>query len=118
MGWLEGNNPVLSVLRYVHRNPLRAWLVTSADAWPWSSLSSRGAASAEQRPPLTLPPGGLPSDWLAQVNQPQDEKELASLRRCVQRGAPFGREEWVKQMATTLGLDSTLRPRGRPPKAK
>jgi hypothetical protein len=44
-----------------------------------------------------------------QVNHPQSKKELAALRRCVQRGASFGREQWVQSMARQLGLDSTLR---------
>ncbi len=37
-GWLQGGDPVLSLLRYVHRNPLRCGLVTSAQDWPWSDL--------------------------------------------------------------------------------
>ena len=31
---------------------------------------------------------------------------------------PFGAPEWQQQLATTLGLESTLRPRGRPAKLK
>ena len=114
MGWLEGGDPVLCVLRYVERNPLRAGLATSADAWPWSSLCQRRSPSPNPRPPLTLPQGGLPADWLGYVNRPQNEEELDVIRRCVQRGAPFGRQEWVKRFAKETGLDSTLRPRGRP----
>ena len=113
-GWLECGDPVLSLLRYVERNPLRAGLVTSADAWPWSSLAWRGKAGERQRPPLTPPPGDLPTDWVEHVNRPHSDEELAAIRRCVQRGAPFGREQWVKRLAEELGLDSTLRPRGRP----
>jgi putative transposase len=115
-GWLEGGDPLLCVLRYVQRNPLRAGLVTSADLWPWSSLADPGAPKQDgpPRPPLTPPPDGLPADWLELVNRPQSDKELAAIVRCVQRGAPFGREQWVKRMARELGLESTLRARGRP----
>jgi putative transposase len=115
-GWLEAGDPILSVLRYVERNPLRAGLVTSANAWPWSSLGSRGGPGDGERPPLTPPPGGLPEDWLKQVNRPQNDEELTAIRRCVNRGAPFGRQEWVKKMVAELGLETTLRPRGRPRK--
>jgi putative transposase len=113
-GWLEGADPVLPVLRYVERNPLRAGLVTRADAWCWSSLFCRSRVPEEPRPPLALPPNGLPEDWLALVNRPQNDRELGAMRLCAQRGAPFGREAWVKKVAQELGLDSTLRPRGRP----
>lgn len=114
-GWLEVGDPVLSVLRYVERNALRAGLAASAIAWPWGSLAQRGRKTSEgERPPLTPPPGGLPTDWPEQVNRPQSEEELAVIQRCIQRGAPFGGEQWVKTMAAELGLDSTLRSRGRP----
>ena len=117
-GMLEGGDPVLSVLRYVERNPLRAGLVTRAPAWRWSSLRQRLAGEAEGVPPLTPPPGGLPADWAAYVNRPQSERELSALRRCIRRGRPFGREQWVRRFAEQFGLDSSLRPRGRPRKDK
>jgi putative transposase len=115
-GWLEAGDPVLSVLRYVERNPVRAGLATSADAWPWSSLAWRDRPAEGERPPVTPPPGGMPNDWLQQVNHPQTDEELAALRQCVNRGAPFGREAWIKKMVKELGLEATLRPRGRPRK--
>jgi hypothetical protein len=44
--------------------------------------------------------------------------ELPTLRTCVNRQQPFGTPEWQQQLATTLRLESTLRPRGRPAKFK
>jgi hypothetical protein len=43
--------------------------------------------------------------------------DLTTLRTCVNRQAPFGTAEWQQHIATTLGLVSTLRPRGRPGKS-
>jgi len=57
-----------------------------------------------------------PSDWIEQVNMPQTEAELESIRRCVRRGSPCGNAGWVEQAAEQLGLKSTLRGRGRPRK--
>ena len=107
---------MLSILRYVERNPLRAGMVVSGDAWPWSSLSRRAQQTPGLGPPLTPPPHGIPEDWLAWVNRPQSDKELAALQMCMQRGSPLGQEQWVKDIAAQLGLDSTLRPKGRPRK--
>ncbi len=53
-------------------------------------------------------------EWVREVNRPQTEAELAALRRSVQRGQPYGDEVWVERVARRLGLESTLRPRGRP----
>ena len=47
------------------------------------------------------------------VNQPRTDAELAALRCCVIRGRPFGDPNWVTDTAKRLGLEWTLRPRGR-----
>ncbi len=57
-----------------------------------------------------------PAGWLAAVNGEEDEAELSGVRRSLMRGAPFGQDAWVKQVAKLLGLQSSLRPRGRPKK--
>src|SRR5579864_3129721 len=38
---IEQDEHLLTVLRYVERNPLRASLVERAESWPWSSLAWR-----------------------------------------------------------------------------
>jgi putative transposase len=110
------DEPFLGVLRYVERNPLRAGLVRRAEEWPWSSLACRlagddGAVGRLQAAPVALPP-----NWLEGVNQPQTEAELEALRRSVARGCPYGPEAWVQTVVQRLGLQSTIRPRGRPRK--
>ena len=55
-----------------------------------------------------------PTAWLQLVNQPQTE--VAALRCCVHRGRPFGDPNWVTDTAKRLGLERTVRPRGRPKK--
>jgi len=52
--------------------------------------------------------------WSEKVNEPQTAEELEALRHCVTRGQPCGGEFWVQRVAKRLGLESTLRPRGRP----
>ena len=46
----------------------------------------------------------------------QREAELEALRRAVVRGCPYGGGGWVDKTARRLGLEATLRPRGRPSK--
>jgi putative transposase len=58
-----------------------------------------------------------PADWLAFVNEPHGAEELAALRDAVNRGSPFGDDDWRDYMVRDLGLKSSLRPRGRPKKA-
>lgn len=109
---VEEDDHLWTVWRYVERNPLRAGLVDRAERWPWSSLAAR----RQRTPPagLTEGPLQLPANWVQLVNRPQTEPELSALRRSVQRGTPFGGEAWQLQTAGVLGLQSSLRPRGRP----
>ena len=65
-------------------------------------------------PLLATCPSPRASDWLEIVNRPQSEEELQTLRCCVHRGCPFGDTDWIAATARRLGLDSTLRQRGRP----
>jgi putative transposase len=58
-----------------------------------------------------------PADWPAFVNEPHDLEELAALRDAVNRGSPFGDDDRRDQTVRELGLESSLRPRGRPKKA-
>ena len=112
---IQEDDHLFTVLRYVERNPLRANLVQEAAAWRWSSLWHRvhgGDSGLVDDGPLPMP-----SDWLHHVQTPQSEGELEALRRSVVRGAPFGESTWQERTAKRLGLEPTLRARGRQPKA-
>lgn len=111
---VQTDEHLLSVLRYVERNPVRAGLVKRAENWRWGSASRRVKGGADEL--LSAWPVDRPRNWLEYVNRAQTEVEVAALRRSVQRGTPFGGEPWVKRSATRLNLQSALRPRGRPKK--
>jgi putative transposase len=113
---IEQGDHLLTVLRYVERNPVRADLVRKAEAWPWSSAAWWRPAA---RRPVWADVGPVPrpSDWLAFVNQSLTVAERDAVRSSIQRGRPYGSVAWTQQTAQRLGLDATLRPRGRPRKA-
>ena len=108
----------LAVARYVERNALRAGLVERSQDWRWSSLWVRRRGEAALKGVLSAWPMARPADWTRRVNRPQTQSELAAIRHCVARGAPYGDGRWVRRTATKLGLESSLRPRGRPRKAE
>jgi putative transposase len=109
---IQQDEHLLAVLRYVERNPLRAKLVARAEEWRWSSLRLR---DADERPEW-LRAGPVPRGrgWVEHVNRAQSELELMQVRASILRGTPFGSARWAKLTAGKLGLESTLRPRGRP----
>ena len=113
---IQSDEHFLMVCRYVERNALRAGLVKRAEAWKWGSLN-RWLDQTEREPPLLSPwPVARSPRWAERVNTPLTAAELQAVRTCVNRGAPFGTEKWVRRIAQQLNLQSTLRPRGRPRK--
>lgn len=103
---------LLMVLRYVEGNPVRAGLVNSAKEWLWSSHKERiykGNNSLVEEVPIELP-----VNWDRYVDEPLTEKELERLRQNVNRQSPYGDLEWQGRVSKEFGLESTLRPRGRP----
>jgi putative transposase len=54
------------------------------------------------------------ADYLDWLNKPQTAGEEHAMKECIRRGRPYGSEAWTKQTAAKLGLESSLRARGRP----
>lgn len=106
----------LAVARYVEANASEAALARRAEDWRWGSAWRLQRGRPDEAPCLEPWPVSRPSDWLAYVNRDPEEAELKRLRLCARRGCPYGDEAWVAGMAEQLGLQSTLRARGRPAK--
>jgi putative transposase len=110
---IQQDEHLAAVLRYVERNPLRACLVRRAEDWLWSSLSMTKDESHPILHPGPVPRGQTWCDW---VNGVESEAELLAIRHSLARGTPFGAPRWQQMTARRLGLESSLRPRGRPRK--
>jgi putative transposase len=112
---IQEDEHLLTVLRYVERNPLRANQCDRAENWPWSSLY--GIARSQPEPWLCLKgPTRRGRNWVSGVNRPMTEAEVTAMRNSIARGTPYGSETWAAETASQLGLEASLRPRGRPKK--
>jgi len=118
---IQRDSHFLTVCRYVERNALRANLVARAEDWPWGSLHRRTRYHAEDTDwllPTRAWPVQPPRNWKAQVNRGDDPETVEAIRHAVRRGAPYGTPTWRTRTAARLGLESTLRPQGRPRKRR
>ncbi len=110
---VQSDHHLLSLLRYIERNPVSAGLVEKAQLWRWSSLWSRVHGDEAIQALLSPWPVQRPANWTARVNAPLTLKELKRVRLSLERGRPYGSDEWVSQTVKELGLEHTIRPEGR-----
>ena len=116
---IQDDEHLLTVLRYIEANPLRANLVEKAGDYRWSSFACHGGGSSD---PLLDPvpayealgagPASRQRRWSAYVHGTPDADELAAIRRSSETGLPYGEARWIDRLARRLKLDLTIRPRG------
>ncbi len=115
---IQSDGHLLTVMRYIERNPVRAKTIAvrKAQNWPWSSAG----CPPTKYPRVNLHDGPVRRrrNWLDWVNQSLSDAEQEAMETCIIRGRPYGDEQWQKRIVKRLGLESTLRPRGRPKKSK
>ncbi len=86
---VEDDNHLLTVLKYIERNPVRSKLCTRAEEWRWGSAHRRNA-SANEQVLLAEPPVVLPLNYSAWVNEPESSEMLDDVRRSVRKSVNFG----------------------------
>ncbi|MDN5942875.1 MAG: transposase, partial [Nitrospira sp.] len=89
---VETSEYLLTVCRYVERNPVRAGLVERTEQWRWSSAANRGSVSVHAWPMER------PTKWLDWVNTNEREEQIMAVRRSVVKGQPYGSESWVERV--------------------
>ncbi len=115
----QGDDHLLRLCRYVERNAKTANLVQRAEDWRWCSLWRRLHPDVLVGPALMLEwPVHRPTDWIEMVNEPQTEAEVNAIRVSITRGRPLGAPDWQQRVAKALGIEPTLRSKGRPRKAQ
>ncbi|MFI5379850.1 MAG: transposase [Tepidisphaerales bacterium] len=74
----------------------------------------RVLAEACQHVPIRILAYCLMPNHRHSTNEPRTQGELEAIRRSVNRRSPLGSDEWRDQTVKTLGLEWSMRPRGRP----
>lgn len=120
---IEDDEHLLTVLRYIEANPLRAKLAKDAGKYPWSSYACHGLGVANDLlDPLAIYEGLAKTSaarqrrWHDKVHRPFEEHEAAAIQRSIATGLPYGSADWVAKLSAKLELPLTIRPRGRPRK--
>ena len=113
---IQDDDHLLTVLRYIEANPLRAGIMERAGDYPWSSFACHGQGWDDPLLDAVAAYEALAGyaavrqrRWSAYVHAELEEVELAALRRSSATGLPYGEAGWVHHLATRLKLDLTIR---------
>jgi putative transposase len=118
---IESQAYLLSCMRYIELNPVRAGMVDHPAKYRWSSYAANAlgvsnAVLTAQDEYMAL--GRLPDDrhsaYRALFDQGEDAGELALLRCALQTGTPLGNERFKAEIEAALGLKVGFARRGRP----
>ena len=114
---VQHDHYLLTLLRYVERNALRANLVAARRRLALGKLVLAKCVlrtgRTRRRRPSSYRTGGHSSSISRMT-----AAELEAIRTSVNRQRPFGDPEWVKEKASEAGLDQSLVDVGRPRKPR
>jgi putative transposase len=118
---VQSERYLLTVMRYIELNPVRAAMVERPEDFRWSSVHTHLARASDPLitpHPLYLALGNDPATrahvyqrWLDAGIAPDD---LQHLRTYARQERALGDERFQRMVQTTLGRPATCRPRGRP----
>lgn len=114
---LDGSH-LLAAARYVERNPVRAGLAETADAWEWSSARTHVGKRVDRfgfdlEALWSLIPE-VKEGWGSYLLKEEDADVDDSIRSNTRTGRPVGDEAFVKMLEKRLGCRLHPLPVGRP----
>ena len=111
--FLMDRDHLLTAVRYVELNPVKAGLVDTPGDYPWSS--ARAHLDGEDDDLVTVKPMLREvGDWEGYLALGVEEEPAAAMRRHERTGRPLGSDRFIKRLEKRL--ERTLRPRKRGPK--
>ena len=113
---VESDNYLLTLIKYVERNPVRAKLTKHCEDWQWGSAWRRTKGSLMHKKLLSPSPAPLPHGYLKWINADDKHEDIKRIRTSVNKGVPYGNDSWVDVMVTKYHLETTARSAGRPKK--
>jgi len=112
---------LLTCMRYIELNPVRANMVNDPAQYRWSSYRHNGLGLADERitsHPLYLELGKAEADRLAAYRalfrSELDDAALAEIRLALAQGQPLGSERFSEIMCAAVGVRRAQRRPGRP----
>ncbi|MEM7465928.1 MAG: transposase [Pseudomonadota bacterium] len=110
-------NYLLSAVRYVEMNPVRAGLCNTAAEWPWSSAQTHLTCQQDDLMPAQ-PMRKLVANWESYLDQQTCANDIDSFRQHSRTGRPLGAPQFIDKLERETGRRLRPRKAGRPPKVQ
>lgn len=118
---VQAEEYLLTCMRYIELNPVRANMVNDPAQYRWTSYRHNGMGQADERitpHPLYLALGKGKDSRLAEYRglfrSELDEAALDDIRRALAQGQPLGSERFSEVMCASVGVRRAQRGLGRP----
>ncbi len=95
---VQRDEHLMTVLRYVLQNPVRAGSSSTVQEWLWSTV--------RRRHPVDRSPVDEAGQWSEQLKNQLGDAQVANIRECLNRQRPFGQSNWQEEVARKFGLGS------------
>jgi putative transposase len=109
---------LVTALRYVERNPVRAGIVRKPWQWKWSSarehVGQKNAIINLQK--MTTIIDTSVEEWKEYIDLVENEEEVENIRKHTMLGRPLGTKEFIAKLGKRIGRVLSILPRGRPKK--
>lgn len=97
---VQHDHHLLTVLKYIERNPVRAKIVSKPGAWKWGSAHRRIHGTAKHKELLAELPVDLPKNYRSWINISEPSEDLDTIRHSVNNAVPYGRVEMLSNIKT------------------
>jgi len=87
---VQTDNHLLTVLKYIERNPVRAKLSARTEDWRWGSAYRRISGTTKEKKLLAESPTVIPKTYIQWINTPEPAEVLEKVRHSVNRGVAYG----------------------------
>lgn len=105
---------LLSAVRYVELNPVRAGLCTAAEDWKWSSAKAHLVGKNDELVDVA-PMLDVVGDWRSYLRQSVSDDVRSRLRKHSRTGRPLGSPAFVETLETITGRKLIKKKPGRKP---
>ena len=92
---VQNDSHLLTVLKYIERNPVRARLSGKATEWRWGSAYRRLGGTAKEKLLLAESPVDLPHNYRSWIDEAEPAEELKEIRHSINKAVPYGDARFV-----------------------